>query len=325
MELNLAVGLFEKAAKDSDRAKRSLPTLLRLREKAHNAARQLTNVLIDGVHQPHPPPEKSTEEDELLIFAGKKRLVQPKPEPVDDTIPPLLPHASSSTVSLQMRSSPEQMAPIVPSSDNILPLSRSTSQVHGLAHSHSQHRNGSPSDGTFPPTPDDSFAAMNTEIPGAWSAWSDQEALLINYLSSGVDMHLAQNAAFPGEVSDSTTFMWENTGNSNTPEATSPNVTKVPVQTLQQHQQHLAQQGAAQQLVQQQQQHHQQQQQAMVQEPSTPPSASAPSSHEPTTDYAAMYAPVNTQHTFVNVPESGLGMPSALLNSTPGMTWDMFF
>ena len=73
VELNLAVGLFEKAAKDSDRAKRSLPTLLRLQEKAHNAARSLNGASTDGSTEDHPQVEKALVEgeDELLIFAGK--------------------------------------------------------------------------------------------------------------------------------------------------------------------------------------------------------------------------------------------------------------
>ena len=135
---------------------------------------------------------------------------------------------------------------------------------------------------------------MNTDLPGAWSAWSDQEALLINYISSGADMHLAQNAAFRQEP-DPASFMWQDMGNPNgthTPEEpTSPDGTKVPIHRL---------------------------------------STGPPTSSGGATAFNPVFPNYtngmdNQRSSFVNAPESGLGLPQGMLQGQQGMAWDMFF
>lgn len=299
VELNLAIGLFEKAAKDSDRAKRSLPILLRMQEKAHNAARNLTESPLAGLADDLVVREERTAEgdDELLIFAGKNRLV--KEEPREDVLPHIKQEeaASSLTTSLHLPngSSPFDFG-LLPSSSsrngilgrNPRNISRTSSLDQHRQNFISSHHVSSPSDATaptLPPTPDDTMI-MNRDLPDSWSAWSDQEALLINYISSGADMHIAQNAAFQQEP-DPATFMWQDMGNANTPEeSTSPDGTKINIQGHQ------------------------------------PPSAGS-SQH----GFTGLFPPSSMDSQspgFVNAPEGGLGLPQAMAQG-PGMPWDMFF
>ncbi|EJD07642.1 uncharacterized protein FOMMEDRAFT_116020 [Fomitiporia mediterranea MF3/22] len=226
VELNLAVGLFEKAAQLSDRAKRSLPTLTRFREKAHKAARALgethSQACLSDVKAP------GEYDDELLIFAGKNNIVKPKDEPREVTLasqtstPPTSSAVSAASV-LRSNSVPIQRQ--FQDQDTLLTRSNSLSQAHN-----------SPHDSTLPPTPEGDgnarSASMNVDLPSAWTAWSDQEALLINYLSSGADLHFAQNAAFTGEP-DPSSFMWAEMSTATTPEASSQDSAKLQQQQQQ--------------------------------------------------------------------------------------------
>lgn len=291
--------LFEKAAKDSNRAKRSLPTLLRLQEKAQNAARALNGPTPNGLQDESVVKTEENTEDELLIFAGKNRLV--KEEPREDSLPPpstddsscaslYLPNASSSNISYDLGLNSRER--IFGSN-----LSRSSSHDQHRQSLLSSHHLNSPSDATaptLPSTPDDSLL-MNTDLPGAWSAWSDQEALLINYISSGADMHLAQNAAFRQEP-DPASFMWQGMGNTNgsqTPEEpTSPDGTKIPNQ-------HLS---------------------------TGPPLSSSSGANAFRPAFPTFGGGVDSQRaSFVNAPESGLGLPQGMVQGQQGMAWDMFF
>ncbi|KAH8111005.1 fungal-specific transcription factor domain-containing protein [Phellopilus nigrolimitatus] len=212
VELNLAVGLFEKAAQHSDRAKRSLPTLLRLREKAYNSARSFSD-------SPAAVPDGKAggeNEDELLIFTGKNRLFKPKVEHHDISLSTPMSAASALTTA-------SSMLPLNQTQSDALPTEFSQrTPVAGPSSGQSQsHNSTSPSDTTMPATPatpDIDPLAMNADLPSAWSAWSDQEALLINYLSSGADLSLAQSAAFAGEP-DPSAFMWAEMSHANSPDA----------------------------------------------------------------------------------------------------------
>ncbi|KAI5121634.1 hypothetical protein M0805_001163 [Coniferiporia weirii] len=222
-ELNLAVELFENAAKSADRAKRSLPTLLRLREKAHKSARALSDPqLVASDDRP-----AGEAEDELLIFAGKKRLVKPKVEPAEVSLSEMSTPESSGSVA----SSSALTSTLVesPPADFPLPTHPSSVQSHGQSQSQIQiqsqgQSDGSPISAAAPPDMDADGTAlsMSLDFPGAWSAWSDQEALLINYLSSGADFNLAQSAAFSGEP-DPRAFMWPDMSHANSPDAPTQN------------------------------------------------------------------------------------------------------
>ncbi|KAL5513258.1 hypothetical protein ACEPAH_3656 [Sanghuangporus vaninii] len=288
VELNLAVGLFEKAAQLSDRAKRSLPTLVRLREKAHKAVRSLNDLqpLPSNASDCKTPGEA---DDELLIFAGKNRLVKPKDEPLETSLPPLMstpPSSTSITPPVPQVTHPDFSRPLNPKKEHSPVASRSQS---------------SPEDSTLPPTPEGDTnvlgVPMNADLPAAWTAWSDQEALLINYLSSGADLHFAQNAAYTGEP-DPSAFMWAEMGNSNnnssgnSPEASGSAAQDVSLKLQQQQQQR--------------------------QQQSTAP------------DYAALMNGMNGQEpstsAFVNLPEGGLGLSQNQFPMQSGTTpWDMFF
>ena len=80
----------------------------------------------------------------------------------------------------------------------------------------SDQASNSPSNLQLPPTPD--ILAMGTGLPASWAAWTDQEALLINYLSSGIDLNVAEMAAYAG-VPDPSAFLWSGMSSSNSPES----------------------------------------------------------------------------------------------------------
>ncbi len=58
-----------------------------------------------------------------------------------------------------------------------------------------------------PPSPEDLKNGNSASFPSTWAAWSDQEAMLINYLSSGVDINSAASAAFATDA-DPMSFLW---------------------------------------------------------------------------------------------------------------------
>ena len=131
---------------------------------------------------------------------------------------------------------------------------------------------------------------MNADLPTSWTAWSDQEALLINFLSSGADLHFAQNAAFTGEP-DPSAFMWAEMGNSNSNSSgNSPEASHSTPQNT-----------------------------SMKLQPQNP----AP-------EFSALMNGMNGQEpstsAFVNLPEGGLGMSQNPFPMQSGTTpWDMFF
>ena len=228
IELNLAVGLFEKASQQCDRAKRSLPTLLRLREKAFNAARALSETSPTSPIGTEKPTNLSNGakgagegDDELLIFTGNNRLVKPKEEHHEPVLltPPLSSSSSAATPSL-----PSELAqtslPDLGITKRDPSISRSQSQSRRQSLHQLQSHTNSPSESTLCATPerDRDLLGINADVPGAWSAWADQEALLINYLSSGADLQLAQTAAFAREP-DPSAFMWAEMSNRNSPDA----------------------------------------------------------------------------------------------------------
>lgn len=94
--------------------------------------------------------------------------------------------------------------------------SQAQTPIPNSASSSAPSQHGSPGESTLPPDADAEAVAlaMSLDLPGAfgaWSAWSDQEALLINYLSSGADFNLAQSAAFAGE-NDGRAYAWPGAG-----------------------------------------------------------------------------------------------------------------
>ncbi|THH10362.1 hypothetical protein EW145_g1390 [Phellinidium pouzarii] len=224
IELDLGVRLFEDAAQQADRAKRSLPTLIRLREKAHNSARALSNphpVVADG----RPVGEA---EDELLIFTGKDRLIKPKVEPTEIPLSALSTPDSSGSTSTTSSSRAPTLPPLAESSSAKYsfiaraPTTLNSGTPQNQNQSQQDYSHGSPGDLALlaDTDGDEGTLAMSLDLPGAfdaWSAWSDQEALLINYLSSGADFNLAQSAAFAGEP-DPGAFMWSDMSNSNSPD-----------------------------------------------------------------------------------------------------------
>jgi len=194
-ELNLAVGLFEKAAQHADRAKRSLPTLLRLREKAYEAAKQLDDV---GMLETENKRVVVEGYDELMIFGGSTKLFD------KDKIKKEHPEKH---YAVEVQSVPRVKASshIVASGSGT--SSRSQSSTESSMFPSPLQQQGMNMNGTTPPSPEDLKNENSASFPSTWAAWSDQEAMLINYLSSGVDINSAASAAFATDA-DPMSFLW---------------------------------------------------------------------------------------------------------------------
>lgn len=85
----------------------------------------------------------------------------------------------------------------------------------GIPSSSSDQSSNSPNGLQLPATPD--MLAMGTGLPASWAAWTDPEALLISYLSSGIDLNVAEMAAYAG-VPDPSAFLWPGMSSSNSPD-----------------------------------------------------------------------------------------------------------
>jgi len=210
VELNLAVGLFEKAAQHADRAKRSLPTLLRLREKAYDAAKELDDV---GMVQTDNKRVVVEGFDELMIFGGstklfdKDKIKKEHPEKhYEGEVQDVQPIKSAShivAVAATASGTSDRSQSSADSSMFATPPQQQSDMLQGL-----MTLNGTSSAiPTSPPTPEDLRNGSGASFPPTWSAWSDQEAMLINYLSSGVDINAATNAAFANDA-DPMSFIW---------------------------------------------------------------------------------------------------------------------
>lgn len=145
-------------------------------------------------------------EDEILILGGKTRLVEH-----DHPSKPSTPTVSSPSSTTKASSSISQSNISVPVSFSPVSMSSQPTDALNLLSS-------------LPPAPRIEDIPMNTAMATAFehtnlpSAWSDQEALLIKYLSSGVDLNVAQTSAYANDA-DPAAFMWADMSYSNSPDS----------------------------------------------------------------------------------------------------------
>ena len=162
-------------------------------------------------------------EDEILILGGKTKLVEQGvglgqghlSKPSTPTISTSMSTPSSSSISRSQT--------LVPDAQAIYQTlhTPTTSSSNSTQLEIPDALNLLPS---LPPPPRPEDIPMNTAMATAFehtslpSAWSDQEALLIKYLSSGVDLNVAQSSVYASDP-DPAAFMWADMSYSNSPDS----------------------------------------------------------------------------------------------------------